>query len=208
MCHTYGTGVFACLRLLSFSPLACISGMRYLPLGFTPKSSRVGLHTAVKRYNSHQNQHNPPRTQHAYKQKPYHAPTNPRNTRAGYTHAARGELEEAEAAARLMLNIIDTHPAMLHLPLTFSLAEASRRLVKATSERSGRPADSGQLSEVLRGARATLVFARPAAAGSGSATAVAGGGGGAAAAGARLATRFYRRSTEFPAATVETLRQR
>ena len=77
-----------------------------------------------------------------------------------------------------MLNIIDTHPAMLHLPLTFSLAEASRRLVKATSERSGRPADSGQLSEVLRGARATLVFARPAAAGSGSATAVAGGGGG------------------------------
>eukprot|EP00752_Nemacystus_decipiens_P007849 g7012.t1 len=107
----------------------------------------------------------------------------------GYTCAARGELEEAEDAARLMLNVVDTHPAMLHLPLTYTLAEASRRLLKTTAERSSRPADSGQLSDVLRGARATLVFARPAAGGG---TAAAGGGGGWCAFGDEILSAFDR----------------
>lgn len=81
-----------------------------------------------------------------------------------------------------MLQIIDQHAAVLHLPLTYTLAEASRRLVKTNAERSGRPADSGLHSNALRGARSTLVFARSAGGGGGGSggggTAAAGGGGG------------------------------
>lgn len=95
----------------------------------------------------------------------------------GYTHAARGELEEAEAAARLMLEIIDRHAAVLHLPLTFTLAEASRRLLKTAAERSARRPDPGLHSAALHGARATLVFARPGGGGGGAVAAGRGGGG-------------------------------
>eukprot|EP00903_Cladosiphon_okamuranus_P010916 g10311.t1 len=85
----------------------------------------------------------------------------------GYTHAARGELEEAEAAARLLLQIIDQHAAVLHLPLTYTLAEASRSLIETTAERNGRPVDSGLHFDALRGARTALVFARPGGGGGG-----------------------------------------
>lgn len=68
-----------------------------------------------------------------------------------------------------MLEIIDRHAAVLHLPLTFTLAEASRRLLKATAERSGRPADTGLHSDALRGARSALVFSRPRGGGGGGA---------------------------------------
>lgn len=100
----------------------------------------------------------------------------------GYTHASRGELAEAEASARLMLEIIDRHAAVLHLPLTFTLAEASRRLLRATAEQSSRPALPGVHVDALRAARAQLCFARPRppakAGGGGGAGATSGGGGG------------------------------
>lgn len=79
----------------------------------------------------------------------------------GYTCAARGELEEAEDSARLMLEIVDRHTAVLHLPLTFTLAEASRRLLKTTAERSGRPASRGVHVDALRVASTALSFGRP-----------------------------------------------
>lgn len=78
-----------------------------------------------------------------------------------------------------MLEVIDRHAAVLHLPLTFTLAEASKRLLKTTAERTVRPADSGLHLDTLRGARSTLVFARPRGGG--------GDGGGAAAAAAGMA---------------------
>lgn len=100
---------------------------------------------------------------------------------AAYTHAARGEAEDAEASGRLMLAIIDRHAAVLHLPLTFTLAEASRRLLAAAGERSSRPAPEGVHVEALGAAVTKLSFARPTQAvkpGAGGVAAAAGGGGG------------------------------
>ena len=75
---------------------------------------------------------------------------------AGYTQAARNEMEKAVSSAKLLLEVIDRHPAMLHLPLTYTLAEASSRLV---SLHGGTFPTS--YVESLRVARASLVFARP-----------------------------------------------
>lgn len=83
------------------------------------------------------------------------------DTCKGYTHAARGELEEAEKSARLMLEIVDRHTAILHLPITFTLAEASRRLLRTTAERSGRPVLRGLHVDALHVASSTLSFGRP-----------------------------------------------
>ena len=86
---------------------------------------------------------------------------------------ARDETEEAEASAKLTLAIIDRQPAVLHLPLTFTLAEASRRLLQ--QPRIGRPARRlGPSADALRAARSNLAFARPAV----STAKEAGGGGG------------------------------
>lgn len=60
-----------------------------------------------------------------------------------------------------MLEIVDRHAAVLHLPLTFTLAEASRRLLRTSAERSGRPALRGVHVDALRVASASLSFARP-----------------------------------------------
>lgn len=79
---------------------------------------------------------------------------------AGYTHVARDEIDDAEASAKLALGIIDRHPAVLHLPLTFTLAEASRRLLQ--QPRIGRPSRRlGLCADALRVARSSLAFARP-----------------------------------------------
>ena len=79
---------------------------------------------------------------------------------SGYTHVARDEVEDAEASAKLALGIIDRHPAVLHLPLTFTLAESSRRLLQ--QPRIDRPSRRlGQCADSLRVARASLAFARP-----------------------------------------------
>lgn len=81
-----------------------------------------------------------------------------------------------------MLEIIDRHAAVLHLPLTYTLAEASRRLLKTAAVRGGRPADAGLHADALRGARSTLVFAARVGGGGGgpavAAAGMAGGGGG------------------------------
>lgn len=53
----------------------------------------------------------------------------------GYVNAARGEVEEARPSGNIMLAIVDRYAAILHHPLTFTLAEASRRLL--TEERGG-----------------------------------------------------------------------
>ncbi|CBN78737.1 expressed unknown protein [Ectocarpus siliculosus] len=98
-----------------------------------------------------------------------------------FTHAARGEAEDAEASGRLMLAIIDRHAAVLHLPLTFTLAEASRRLLAAAAERSSRPAPEGVHVEALGAAVTKLSFARSTQAvkpGAGGVAAATGGGGG------------------------------
>lgn len=73
----------------------------------------------------------------------------------------RDETEDAEASARLTLEVVDRHPAVIHLPLTFTLAEASRRLVDATTGRNARNALPPPHVEALRVARAGLIFARP-----------------------------------------------
>lgn len=80
---------------------------------------------------------------------------------AGFTHALRDETDEATASAKLVLEVVDRHPAVIHLPLTFTLAEASRRLLDASSGRTPRNALHQPHVEALRVARAALVFARP-----------------------------------------------
>lgn len=73
---------------------------------------------------------------------------------------ARDEIEDAEASAKLALGIIDRHRAVLHLPLTFMLAESSRRLLQ--QPRIGRPSRRlGLCADALRVARTSLAFARP-----------------------------------------------
>lgn len=71
-------------------------------------------------------------------------------------------MEEAEASAKLTLEIIDRHPAVIHLPLTFTLAEASMRLLQTRARRNARPAPVGLHVDALHVAKATLRFARPA----------------------------------------------
>lgn len=69
-------------------------------------------------------------------------------------------MEEAEASAALTLEIIDGHPAVLHLPLTFTLAEASRRLLRSRPGLVARGGFPAPHVDTLRVARATLAFAR------------------------------------------------
>lgn len=66
-------------------------------------------------------------------------------------------MDKAVSSAKLLLEVIDRHPAMLHLPLTYTLAEASSRLVGVH----GGTFPTSYV-ESLRVARASLVFARPA----------------------------------------------
>lgn len=66
-------------------------------------------------------------------------------------------MEKAAASAKLLLEVIDKHPAMLHLPLTYTLAEASCRLVSVHGG-----TFPTTYVESLRVARTSLVFARPA----------------------------------------------
>lgn len=66
-------------------------------------------------------------------------------------------MEKAASSAKLLLEVIDRHPAILHLPLTYTLAEASSRLVSVHGG-----TFPTTYVESLRVARASLVFARPA----------------------------------------------
>ncbi|CAN0520455.1 unnamed protein product [Ectocarpus sp. 12 AP-2014] len=78
----------------------------------------------------------------------------------GYVNAARGEVEEARISASLMLDIVDLHAAILHHPLTFTLAEASRRLL--TEARGGTPRPVPATARIaLENMRYIVGYARP-----------------------------------------------
>lgn len=61
-----------------------------------------------------------------------------------YTQARRGELTDAEASARATLSAVDRDPAILHLPLTSTVADASKRILESAAGESARKA-SGSL---------------------------------------------------------------
>lgn len=90
------------------------------------------------------------------------SPLRPRSETAGYTHAARDETSEAAASAKITLEIINRHPAVLHLPLTYTVAEASRRLLFGRAGGYSHGSFPESYVDPLVAARESLVFARPA----------------------------------------------
>lgn len=71
-------------------------------------------------------------------------------------------MDDAEASATRTLEVVDRYPGVLHLPLTFALAEASRTLMNSRPGRSARASFPAAHVDALRVARASLAFARPA----------------------------------------------
>lgn len=75
-------------------------------------------------------------------------------TITGYTHARRGETAQAQAAARVTLELFGHDPNMVHLLLTRTLVDAAERVLEPASGRFGTsvPSWCPFAQEILRAA--------------------------------------------------------